>query len=146
MAKGRDILLTVEPRGFFGEGIAGEIITPGTVLAIKAATAPVGGRHTLNADTTGAIGVALPDYLQGKLVTDTIPVGGRVQYYVPQAGDEFNALFVASDGAQAIGDEVGPVGAAGQFATAGTGYIVMEALTVGASPAAGTLVWVKKKL
>ena len=144
MAKGKEIILTVEPKGNFGEGIAAEAVLPGSSVAIDAAVEPVGGRHALNAETALSVGIAIPDYLQGKTNTGSIAIGERVNYYSPLPGDELNVLFVASNGAQAIGDEVGPSGADGLFAAIGVGYVIMQTITVGASPAAGTLVWVKK--
>jgi len=144
MAKGKSIVLTVQAKGNRQEYIAAEAILPGSAVAIDAAVEPVGGRHQVNADTTAAFGIADIDFLQGLTATDGYAVGDRVFVYSPQSGDELNALFVASDGAQAIGDVVGPVGVNGQFAAAGTGYVVMETITVGASPAAGTLVHVMK--
>lgn len=144
MAKGKSIVLTVEAKGGRQEYIAAEALAPGTMVAIDAAVEPVGGRHSVNADTTAGFGIADVDYLQGKVNTDAYAIGDRVFVYVPQSGDELNVLFVASDGAQAIGDVVGPVGAAGLFAATGTGWVIMETITVGASPAAGTLVHVMK--
>jgi len=144
MARGRAIVLTVEPKGVFKEGVAGEVTLPGTMLAIKAATAMVGGRHTFNSATLDAFGVAFNAGLSGETNTTSVAIGGRVNAYCPLPGDELNVLFVASDGAQAIGDVVGPVGTDGKFAATGTGWIAMEAITVGASPAAGTLVFCMK--
>lgn len=144
MAKGKAIVLTVEAKGNRQEYIAAEAILPGSMVAIDAAVEPVGGRHQVNADTTAAFGVADIDFLQGKINTDAYASGDRVPVYVPLPGDELNVLFVASDGAQAIGDIVGPQGTDGKFAALGTGWVVMETITVGASPAAGTLVHVMK--
>jgi len=140
MAKGKSIVLTVEAKGNRVEGIAAEAILPGTMIAIDAAVEPVGGRHSINADTTAGFAIADIDHLQGKTATQSTAIGGRVFGYCPLPGDELNVLFIASDGAQAIGDVVGPNGGAGLFATAGTGWVCMETITVGASPAAGTLV------
>jgi hypothetical protein len=144
MAKGNAIVLTVEAKGNRVEGIAAEAILPGTMIAIDAAVEPVGGRHSFNAETTAGFAIADIDYLQGKTNTDSTAIGERVFGYCPLPGDELNVLFVASDGAQAIGDIVGPVGTAGLFAATGTGWVIMETITVGASPAAGTLVHVMK--
>ena len=140
MAKGKSIVLTVEPKGVFKEGIAAEAILPGTMVAIDAAVEPVGGRHQFNADTTAGFGIAYNSGLLGDTSTDSVAIGERVFAYSPLPGDELNVLFIASDGAQAIGDVVGPNGAAGLFAAAGTGWVCMETITVGAAPAAGTLV------
>lgn len=140
MAKGKAIVLTVEPKGVFKEGIAGESVLPGSMVAIKAATEPVSGRHTFDAATTGGFGIAFNTGLLGDTNTTAVASGYRVNAYCPLSGDEMNVLFVASDGAQAIGDVVGPVGTDGKFAATGTGWIVLETITVGASPADGTLV------
>ena len=147
MATGKAIVLNVGECGGQGvraEYIAAEALAPGTMVAIDAAVEPVGGRHQVNADTTAGFGIADVDYLQGRVNTDAYAVGERVPVYSPLPGDELNVLFVANDGAQAIGDVVGPVGVAGLFAATGTGWVIMETITVGAAPAAGTLVHVKK--
>ena len=133
MAKGKSIVLTVEPKGNFGEGKAAEAVSPGQAVAIDAAVEPVSGRHSLNADGTLAVGIAYNDYLQGKTNADAYAIGDRVLFYTPQPGDECNVLFKASEGAQAIGDEVGPEAATGDFIAAGTGWVVMETITVTAA-------------
>ncbi len=143
MAKGKSIVLTVEPRGYMTEGIAGEAMRPGMMCRIKAATAPVSGRYTFDGSATQATIVATNVGLIGETSTTAIASGARVMGYVPIIGDEFNALFLASEGAQAIGDAVGP-NSDGMFIAAGTGYEVMEAITVGATPTVGTLVHVRK--
>ena len=140
MAKGKAIVLTVEAKGYRVEGLADSALLPGMVARIKAATEPVGGRHTLAGSATQANIVITEDHLQGKTNTDAYTSGGRCFGYVPLPGDEFNALFLASEGAQAIGDEVGP-NAAGKFVGTGTGYEVLETITVGGSD---TLVHVRK--
>lgn len=137
--KGKAIVLTVEPKGKFSEGTADAAIKAGTMVDIKAATEPVGGRYTLAASATARY-VVRTDELLGRIYSDTIAAGERVFAYLPESGDEFNALFLASEGAQAIGDEVGP-DAAGKFIALGTGYKVMETITV---PASDTLVHVEK--
>lgn len=141
MAKGRSIVLTVECKGQRLEGTAAEVISPGMGVAITAATEPVGGRHSLDAAGTNSVGVADVDYLQGRTNSTNYAVGERVFAYTPLSGDELNLLFKASEGAQAIGDEVGFEAATGLLVSAGTGYIVMETITVGGS---NTLVHVKK--
>lgn len=141
MALGRSIVLTVEAKGQRFEGTAAEIISPGMGVAVTAATEPVGGRHSLDAAGTNSVGVADIDFLQGKTNASAYAVADRVFAYTPLPGDELNLLFKASEGAQAIADEVGFEAATGLLVSAGTGYIVMETITVGGS---NTLVHVKK--
>ena len=144
MAKGKSIVLTVEAKGNFVEGTAAEAILPGIMIAVDAAVEPVGGRHSYNADTTAGFAIAYNDVLLGKSNIQGAAIGERVLGYAPLPGDQLNVLFVASDGAQAIGDVVGPVGTADLFAATGTGWVIMETITVGATPTAGTLVHVMK--
>ena len=140
MAKGKSIVLTVEPKGNRIEGIAAEAILAGSMIAVDAAVEPISGRHSYNADTTAGVAIAYNSGLLGDINTDSVAIGERVFGYCPLPGDELNVLFLASEGAQAIGDVVGPSGAAGLFASAGTGWVCMETITVGATPTAGTLV------
>lgn len=143
MAKGNSIILSVPANGHHVEGIAGETLRPGMACRNKAATAPVSGRYTFDGSATQAGIIVYNSGLLGDTNTTSFASGERVYGYIPLPGDELNVLFLASEGAQAIGDEVGP-NANGMFVAAGTGYEVLETITVGASPAAGTLVHVRK--
>lgn len=110
MAQGKSIVLNTDQQGVFLEGTAGEIVSPGMLLGIEAATEPIGGRLTYEMATLGANGVrSTPiicdiDHLQGKINTDAYAADSRVFGYVPAPGEEVNVLVKASAGALAIGD------------------------------------------
>lgn len=98
MAKGNEIIVSPVPRGVFLEGTISGTPSPGTVMQIKAATEPVGGRFTwevFNADADGnqrLIAVLLPDWGQGKTATDAYVNNSRGYLYIPQMGEELNML------------------------------------------------------
>jgi hypothetical protein len=98
MAKGNEIIVSAEPCGRFLEGIVYGTPKPGTVMQLKAATEPVGGRFTwevANYDADGdqrLVAVLLPDQLQGKTATDAYVSGERCFLYCPLPGDELNML------------------------------------------------------
>lgn len=151
MAKGRSIVLTVEPKGLFKEGTAEGSIAPGECLEVDAAVEPTGGRPVYQAVVGAADGerkpviVAYNDALQGKTVSDSVADGERVFAYAPIPGDELNVLVKASVGALAIGDKLIIEAASGQcIATAGTPemepFEVRETITVGGT---ATLVYVE---
>ncbi len=116
MASGNNILLNdITAKGVYMEGIIEGTPKPGTVMQIKAATEPIGGRPTwvpYNRDADGnrpqgPLIVLLPDHLQGKIATDAYVTGARGFGYVPQAGEELNMLVANQAGtadAFAIGD------------------------------------------
>lgn len=113
MAKGQDVVVSSNPKGQFLEGIIGDTSKPGTVMQIKAATVPVGGRHTWIAAAVGTdglpgiIAVLRPDHLQGKTITDAYVSGTRCFLYCPIAGEEVNVLLDEGAGTSntiAIGD------------------------------------------
>lgn len=152
MAKGNEIVVSNEPRGRFMEGIVSGTPSPGTVMQIKAATEPIGGRLTweaYNADADGdqrLMAVLLPDWLQGKVNTDAYADGDRCFLYCPLPGDELNMLVSAAGtgtgDAMAIGNLLIVNDGDGLLiATTGTPesepFIVLE--TVADVAAAGTL-------
>lgn len=107
------IVLTPEPRGRFLEGICSGTPKPGTVMQVKAATEPVGGKHTWEVYDAAAdgnqrlIAVALEDALQGKTVSDAYVSGDQIFLYCPLPGDELNMLVANIAGTSdtfAIGD------------------------------------------
>ncbi len=97
MARGNDIVLPVEPRGVFLEGLISGTPKPGTIVQIKN-TALVNGRPTFEAfnraadGDRGIIAVLDADRLQGKLATDAYADGDRCFVYCPVAGEELNVL------------------------------------------------------
>jgi len=102
MAKGNDIIVASTPRGKFIEGIVSGTPKPGTLMQIKAAVEPVGGRLTYEAYAPGTDGerrpilVLLADDLQGKLATDAYVTGTRCKLYAPIMGEEMNVLVSAA--------------------------------------------------
>lgn len=143
MAKGKQIVLSVGPKGVYVEGTAEGSVSPGEAIAIDAAVEPVSGRHTWQAasvgDADGAralICIAYNSGLDGKTNADAVADGERVYGYCPNPGEELNVLVKASVGALAIGDLLIQEAASGQFiATTGTPeqepFQVMETITVG---------------
>jgi len=136
MAKGRNIILTGEPRGLFEEGYITDTSKPGMIMETVPGAALQNGRRQVRATTRtagakGPICVLLADELQGKLgvgaagtpvvsggVTVTGPAQGGDAYvantvcflYWPMAGDELNLLVgdVAGTGdVLAVGDLYG---------------------------------------
>lgn len=156
MAKGSSIVVSGNPKGVFLEGViaSGETPKPGTVLQIKAATEPIGGRHTWEIFDAGADGdqrlvaVLLPDSLQGKVATAAYAAGDRCSLYVPAAGEDLNMLYknIAGTGDLfAIGDLMIVDDGTGKLvATTGTpeseSFVCMETV---AAITADTLVWSK---
>lgn len=126
--KGRSIVLPVEPKGVFVEGLCGGAINPGECVAVEAATEPVGGRATYISTTVGdADGVRVPvivadiDRLQGRTYEDAYADGERFFGYQPQPGEEMNVRVQASVGNLAIGDLLIIDSATGELiATTGT--------------------------
>lgn len=158
MAKGNEIIVSGNPKGVFLEGIiaSGETPSPGTVMQIKAATEPVGGRHTWEVYDAGndgdqrLIAVLLPDSLQGKLATDAYAAGKRCFLYCPIAGEDLNMLVAVSGtgtgDSQAIGDLLIVDDGTGILVPTSSGeesepFIVME--TLADVVAGGTLTWCK---
>lgn len=115
--KGNDIVLSVPPRGVMEEGIVSGTPKPGTVMQIKAGTAPVNGRFTWEASsvTSGSprmLALLLADPEQGKLPTDAYVSGTRCFLYFPLIGEEVNVLTAAEPGTGSadtfkIGDVLG---------------------------------------
>lgn len=102
MAKGNEIIVSANPRGAFLEGYVSGTPKPGTVMQIKAATEPKGGRFTYEvfngaADAErAAIIVLLPNQLLGKIATDAYVDGERCFLYCPLPGEELNMLVAAA--------------------------------------------------
>lgn len=137
------IVLTPAPVGRFLEGILDGALKPGHAMAIKAATEPIGGRHTWSyyAGTQGhrtLIAILLENEMIGLTCEDEIDDGQRIRMYCPIAGDELlvrvSATGTGSGGALAIGDKL-IIAASGEFIP-NTGspeaepFIVMETIPV----------------
>lgn len=128
MSKGKSIVLTVEPKGIFVEGICEGVINPGECVKTDAAVEPVGGRHTYEAANVGGgdgertpVIVADINRMLGKTNADAYADGERFFGYAPQPGDELNVLVKASVGNLAIGALLIIEAASGQcIATTGT--------------------------
>lgn len=124
------ILLSAEPRGMFKEGFVYGTPKPGTVMQLKAATEPVGGKFTwtaydpANNGDQRLIAVLLEDSLQGKTVSDAYVSGDQCFLYCPIPGDELNMLCHNRSGTSdsfAIGDLLRVADGTGKLiATAGT--------------------------
>lgn len=105
MARGNEIIVTSEPAGLFDEGYvkAAETFYPGMVVIRDASVALSGGRHTYkiydeSADgdhPTGGFWIVTNNLqtMLGKLVTDSIAAGERIQVYSPRMGEELNLLI-----------------------------------------------------
>ena len=102
MALGNEIIVSTDSRGRRVEGIIDGTPKPGTIMQIKAATEPIGGRFTYevyDADADGnqrAICVLLADSLQGKTATQAYVDEDRCFLYYPMMGDELNVLVTAA--------------------------------------------------
>ena len=112
-AKGNNIIVTNNPRGFRDECLISGTPKPGTLMTIVAATEPVGGRFTyepFNRDADGdraLIAILLPDKLQGKDALTAYADGDRGFLYFPLPGDRLNVLAQDVSGTgddHAIGD------------------------------------------
>lgn len=131
MASGNEIIVSSEPRGRFTEGYIVGTPKPGTIVQLKAATEPIGGRFTYEPYNQSGDGVAatiailLPDKLQGKTELDAYADGDRCFLYFPAMGEEFNML-VATSQALAIGDLL--------IVNDGDGLLVPTAGTPGSQP------------
>lgn len=163
MAKGTKIIVSSNPKGVFLEGLISGTPKPGTIMELKTATAPVGGRHTFIAATRadGAIGeifVLLGDDLQGKLEVgaaqsfgppapgDAYVSGTRGFLYCPQPGEELNLIVASVAGTAddvAIGDKFGVEQTSGKLkansAFASAPFRSMEVVT---DPTADYMLWV----
>lgn len=154
MPQGNEIIVTSPPRGVHLEGIIDGTPKPGTVMQIKAAVEPVGGRHTwedYDVDADGdqrLIAVLLPDQLQGKIAADAYVSGDRGFLYVPLPGEDLNMLVLNIAGTGdlfAIGDILMINDGDGKLiATTGSPesepFIVMQTV---AAITADTLIWCK---
>lgn len=119
MARGKEIIVSANPRGRFLEGKLATGITPkpGTILQIKAQAIDANGRFTFelynrSADGDRPIGplcILLDDYLQGLDELTAFADSAPVRCYVPQAGEEFNLLVADVSGTaddHAIGEQM----------------------------------------
>ena len=122
---GSVILLAANPRGVFLEGTVYGTPYPGTLMTIKAATEPSGGRYTwepFNRDANGdrgLVGVLLEPFHGASYATAYVS-GERCRVYVPAAGEEMNVLWSASG--TGTGDSVA-IGALG-IPVDGTGVLI----------------------
>ena len=142
MSSHNTIVLSGAPQGRFIEGIVYGTPKPGTAMQIKAATEPVGGKHTWQVYTPGTdgdrrtIAILLENVFLGRTVSDAYVSGEQCRLYIPQPGDELQVLLanIAGTGdAFAIGDLLIADSGTGKFiATTGTPesepFQVMETL------------------
>lgn len=144
------IVLTAAPAGRFLEGKLYAAAYPGSGLEVKAATEPVGGKHTfqLFSLTTGyraLIMILLENEIYGYTASDQIAASQQVRTYCPIPGDELLVLVSATGtgtgDSQAIGALLISANGGTFIATTGTPerepFQVME--TVADVVAAGTL-------
>lgn len=127
---GSKILLAAHPRGMFIEGKMYGTPYPGTLMTIRAAVEPVGGRYSwepYNRDADGdrSLIAVLLEGFAGKSYSMIYATGERCQVYVPYAGEEMNVLLSAAGtgtgDSAAIGDLLIPVNGTGLLiATTGT--------------------------
>ncbi|MCK9569341.1 hypothetical protein M0R72_10425 [Candidatus Pacearchaeota archaeon] len=154
--KGNNIVVEANPRGKFVEGTVSGTPYPGTIMQVKAATEPVGGRFTYEAYNRDADGnrplgplyILREDQLQGKAATSAYADGDRAFLYCPLPGDEVNILVSAAGTSTgdslAIGDLLIPNDGDGTcVATTGSPeiepFVVME--TTADVTVTGSLVW-----
>lgn len=117
------ILLEGCPRGKLTEGYIYGTPYPGTLMTIKAATEPIGGRFTwepFNRDANAnraLIAVLLEDSFNAGSYSKAYVTGSRCRLYIPVPGDELNMLVSASGTGTgdsiAIGDLLIPVDGTG---------------------------------
>lgn len=140
MARGNEIVLSVDPKGHFTEGIVSGTPKPGTFMTIKQGVEPDGGgRLTYEVfDGGGTDGVRRgiyilrEDNLQGKTKDTAYADGDRCFLYKPLPGDELNVLVKNISGTSdsfAIGDQLIIDDATGK-AIATTGSVENEPLEV----------------
>lgn len=119
MARGKEIIVSANPRGRFLEGQLATGITPkpGTILQIKAQAIDANGRFTFelynrSADGDRPIGplcILLDNYLEGDVETTAFADSAAVRCYVPIPGEEFNLLVADVAGTaddHAIGEQM----------------------------------------
>lgn len=158
MAKGNEIVVSADARGNREDFYISGTPKPGTVMQIKAATEPVGGRHTVqvfNRDADGnrpqgPLWVLEADYKYGKTASDAYADGDFGKCYCPLPGDDLNMLVSAAGtgtgDSLAIGDLLIVDDGTGLLVkTTGTpeteSFMVME--TTADVESGGTLTWVK---
>jgi hypothetical protein len=154
VAKGNDIIVSIDPRGRTEEVIVNGTPKPGTCMTIKAGVEPVGGVFTyeaFNRDANGdraLIAVLLEDRNQGKTATDAYVSGTRGMVYYPLPGDHLNVLKGDVAGTAddfTIGQLLILVDGSGKvIGTTGTPesepFVCLETVT---DPTADQLVWVQ---
>lgn len=156
--RGNEIIVTADPKGQFEEGYVktGQTFYPGMIVIKDFSVSLIGGRHTFKIYDSGTDGLmpagafwVVTNLLQamlGKLATESIAAGEKVQFYSPRAGEELNLLLkdVAGTGDDHTAGERLVVDDASSklIAFTGTPNTVVAALkeTV-TDPAADTLAW-----
>lgn len=144
MSSHATIVLSPDPKGRFVEGIISGTPKPGTIMEVKAATEPVGGKHTWQVyqpggdgqRNVGPLAILCEDRLQGKTVSDAYVSGTLGQLYFVQPGDEVQLLLQNQSGTAdsfAIGDKLILDNGTGKgLATTGSPesepFVVMETL------------------
>lgn len=92
------VLTAPDPRGRFIEGIVSGTPKPGTVMQVKAATEPVGGKHTWEVYAPGTdgnqrvIAVLLDNWMLGRAPTEAYVTAEQCRLYFPVPGDELMML------------------------------------------------------
>ena len=93
------IVLSGAPAGRFLEGIVSGTPKPGTVMQVKAATEPVGGKHTWEVYAPGTdgnqriISVLIDNWFLGRAPTEAYVSGEQCRLYCPIPGDELKMLL-----------------------------------------------------
>ncbi len=143
MASGNKIMVSTDPRGKRLEFIISGTPKPGTRVQIKAATEPVGGRHTVevwnpsggDGSWDGPVMILDIDELLGKTVDDAYVSGTRGFVWVPHPGDEINVRKADISGTGSATEDL-DIGEK-LMSVAGTGFV--SPVTVGAASAATPL-------
>jgi len=161
MSKGTSIIVTADPMGVRQEGIISGTPYPGYCMQIKAATAPVSGRHTwearsLTAGTKGEIALLLEDDYQrflgvgaatafGPGARGTAYVSGtRGFIYDPVQGEDFNIYILDIAGTAddvAIGDLFGVAADGTWHSNSSYGSAPMKAMEVITDPSSSYMLW-----
>jgi len=138
MASNKRIVLAGEPQGVTLEGIVSGTPKPGTMMQIKAAIEPLGGRFTWEVFNGAADGeqtlvaILVEQGLQGKTVDDAFVDATRISLYCPIPGESMHVLLENQAGtadAFAIGDKLMVDDGTGKF-LATTGAVESEPFIV----------------
>ena len=127
---GNEIIVTAQPQGHFSECVVSGALYPGTIVSLKAATAPDGGgRHTYEAWNPGGDGyrgggpvaILLADKYRGRTYDDAYTDGARGFLYFPEPGEEFNIRRSDISGTGSPSEDI----AIGEdlLIVSGTGYV-----------------------